>query len=257
MQHIFQKLTLVVIAVAFAAGCATQTRIVRDEKLTFELAKETPAEQDRDGLTVTVRMFGPAEADKDPGAFKNATMNVVQNGAASKQPIGVRLLPAPFFKVTIRNHTQFALKLDRAIIRVKDEAGNDYPVLSKRELQERLTNYLASRKSVYAAQNIGITFPVAELVGEYRSMRLLSRDTELAPEDSFTGYLALDFPDDQYEASKLTAWSKQAGALKLQLYQIPVQTDAAGNVVKATKFEFDVKSKVDVSERTEEYKTLF
>ena len=252
-----RQIFFMLLAALALPACATQTRIVRDEKLTFELAKETPAEQDRDGLTVTVRMFGPAEADKDPTAFKNATMDIVQNGAASKQPLGVRLLPAPFFKVTIRNHTQFALKLDRAIIRVKDEAGNDYPVLSKRELQERLTNYLAGRKSIYAAQNVGITFPVDQLVGEYRSMRLLSRDTEIGPEDSSTYYLALDFPDDQYEASKLTAWSKRAGALKLQLYQIPVQTDAAGNVVKATKFEFNVKSKVDVTERTEEYKTLF
>ncbi len=253
-----RQIFFIVLAAAIALpACGTATRVVRDEKLTFELAKETPAEQDRDGLTVTVRMFGPAEADKDPATYKTISMDVVQAGAASKQAVGVRLLPAPFFKVTIRNHTQFALKLDRAIIRVKDEAGNDYPVLSKRELQERLTNYLAGRKAVYAAQNVGITFPVDQLVGEYRSMRLLSRDTELAPEDSFTGYLALDFPDDQFEASKLTGWSEKAGLLKLQLYQVPVQTDAAGNVVKATKFEFNVKSKVDVTERTEEYRTLF
>lgn len=236
-------------------GCVTKTRVIRDETLMFRFEKELPTTQERDGLTVSVKVYSPKDANGDSVVTRTVPITVSRSGVTAQQTSQIRLLPSPFFKVTIKNHTQFALRMDRAIIRLKDEADNEIKVLTKSEVEDRLTSDLLNAQTFYAnEQGSQVSFP--NMGADCRRIKLLSTETVIAPEDTFSGYIAFDVPDDRRDLKKLSAWAQQAGALRLQMYQVPVATDAAGTVTKATKFEFAVRGRIDVTERTEEYKTL-
>lgn len=237
------------------AGCVTKTRVIRDETLQFRFDKDPPPTQERDGLTVSVRVYSPKDANDDPVITRTVPIAITRAGVTAQQTSQIRLLPSPFFKVTIKNHTQFALRMDRAIIRLKDEADNELKVLTKAEVEDRLTSDLLNAQTFYAnEQNMQVAFP--NMGADCRRIKLLSTETVIAPEDTFSGYIAFDVPDDRRDLKKLSAWAQQAGALRLQMYQVPVATDAAGTVTKATKFEFAVRGRVDVTERTEQYQTI-
>lgn len=256
MKRLIICAIMAVVGGSVLPSCVTKTRVVRDEKLLFRFEKDPPTTQERDGLTVSVKIYSPSDADDDSIITRTVPIQVVQGGVARQQTSKIRLLPSPFFKVTIKNHTQFALRMDRAIIRLKDQADNDIKALGKQEVEDRLTSDLLNAQTFYNnEQGIQVTFP--QLGADCRRIRLLTAETVIAPEDTFSGYIAFDVPDDRRDLKRLTEWAVQAGLLRLQMYQIPVATDAAGNVTKATKFEFAVRGKVDVNERTEEYKALF
>ncbi len=118
------------------------------------------------------------------------------------------------FKYYITNNTDHVVRLNSAVIRLFDPAGNDYEPLDK----DSLTQLILSEQPCRSIQT-GI-LPKIKLI------KLIGKNTELLPDLTTKGYLIFK-PANQ----------NLPGTWTLRLYEIPVKTDAAGRVIRTEKFE--------------------
>ena len=107
-------------------------------------------------------------------------------------------------KITMTNNTDHVIRLNRAVIRLFDPAGNQYDALDYEELQARL---LAARP----CPTTSMALPQLKL------FKLLSRNVEIVPGTNFAGYVVFK-PNGE-----------MVGTWKMALFDIPVKTDEAGN----------------------------
>lgn len=116
-------------------------------------------------------------------------------------------------QVVLTNNTDHVLRLNQVIIRRFDPAGNEFEPLSKNDL----LGMLLTNRPCMSTQ---------KAVPQFKLVKMLDRNTEVLPKTSVTGWIAF-----QPAATDLP------GTWKLAIYEVPVQTDEAGKVIKTTSFE--------------------
>jgi len=118
------------------------------------------------------------------------------------------------FKYDITNNTDHVVRLNSAVIRLFDPAGNDYEPLDK----DSLTQLILSEQRCQSIQTA--------VLPKIKLMKLIGKNSELLPDLTTKGYLVFK-PANQ----------NLPGTWALRLYEIPVKTDAAGRVTQTEKFE--------------------
>jgi hypothetical protein len=117
-------------------------------------------------------------------------------------------------KIGITNNTGHIIRLNSTVITGFDPADNQYNTLSK----EEIASYLNQQRPCPSTQ---------QLVNQLNLVKLISKNTELLPNRTTTGYV-LYKPLDV----------KIPGVWKLSFYEIPVETNSAGIPTKTVNFEF-------------------
>lgn len=138
--------------------------------------------------------------------------------AHNGQPIMERVALAPkgtwWVKVSVENATDHIVRLDRSVVKLMDPSGNTHELLTKEEVQALL---MTGRPCT----------TTANLTSRLALVKLYNRQTEILPGTSYTAWVAF-YPKME---------NLIAGTWKTALYEIPVETDPAGNVTKTTRFE--------------------
>jgi hypothetical protein len=127
-------------------------------------------------------------------------------------------------KISITNNTKHVIRLGHAVFRAFDPAGNQYPILTKDELQAEIFSQLTPE--MHAEQSLPI------IRSSIRTIKLINRNTELLPNYTTTGYI-IYVPND----------IQMSGVWKLEIYEFPVKTDDAGRALTTINFSFRSISK--------------
>ena len=208
-------LGVALLAAAFClGGCAPVT--FTKQRFDWEPYDKNEYVQKKEGITVEMHRLSevPAEFFTNVQACNHSLVPLVKS---SGQPVMERitLVPAGHIidKVTITNNTDHVIRLNQAVLRLFDPAGNQAEALDYEQLQAAL----------YAARPCPTT---QHVVPQLKLLKLYGRNVEIVPGTSFTGFLV--FHPNTIE---------MAGTWKLALFEIPVRTDDAGRVKKTTQFE--------------------
>lgn len=257
MLHILTGM-LLLCAVFPMAACVVRHKVIRESKVFVNVTKPSQQEVSKEGIIISVKPIYPSNVDTEPSARKIFNYTIQQGRVSQTKAIHMALVKYPFFKITVRNTTKYAFKWTRAIIRLRDNFGNTYRPMTKRQLINWNISGWQDTKTLLRNRNILLSPPTGqEIRSSYATLRLHGRDTEIAPEDTVDGYLVFDVPLKDNTEKNLAEWMGSRTKLKLQLYQIPVKTDQAGNVIKIEKFEFELKPEVRSTTRTVKYRSLF
>ncbi len=132
-------------------------------------------------------------------------------------------------EVSITNKTGHVVRLNMTSIALFDPADNQYDLLSKDEL------------AAYTMQERPCS-STKLLMNNQKTIKLLGRNTELLPNRTYKGNLIFM---TLKEATTMT------GIWKISLYEVPVETNAAGVTSKTVNFEFktDAKKYIDTYRR--------
>jgi hypothetical protein len=131
-------------------------------------------------------------------------------------------------RVAITNSTDHVLRLNQAVVRLADPAGNSYEPLSKDDL----------------IALAGTARPCVAGVGtaQIRVLRVYDRNIEIMPQSTWKGYVVFAVPPGA---------GQQAGTWKYSFYELPVLVDDTGKPTKTTRFEvrYIVKKFADTYQR--------
>lgn len=117
-------------------------------------------------------------------------------------------------KIAITNNTGHVVRLNTTVITAFDPADNRYNSLTK----EEIASYLMQARPCPNTR---------QLANQLNLIKLISRNTELLPNRTTTGYIVYK-PHDV----------SMPGIWKLSFYELPVKTNAAGIPTKTVNFEF-------------------
>lgn len=132
-----------------------------------------------------------------------------------------------FPRVAITNSTDHVIRLNQAVVRLGDPAGNSYELMSKDDVIGLAASERPCVPGVGAAQ--------------LRTLKMLDRNVEIMPQSTWKGYAVFGVP---------ASANGQPGVWKYAFYELPVTVDDTGRPTKTTRFEvrFVVKKFVDTFE---------
>lgn len=206
--------------VATIAGCGPTTRTAM--RMGYKPYDVKEYRQTKDGLTVENKelkelpsqFFANGQACNDQGV---PVFKADLAGKATNEPeIQKFSFLAPgqqVYQVAITNENENVVRLNSAVIRLFDPAGNALEPVSK---EDAVSELIARRPC--ASTNVA--------VAQFKTIKFLDRNVELLPKMTWTGWLVFQ-----------PASNAMPGIWKLALYDLPTQTDPAGNVTRRTRFE--------------------
>lgn len=177
---------------------------------------------DKDGIRISVKSITLENYSSFPRIFTNL---------AAQTPTGPTTLPwvdlnLPAYELTILNDTGHILRFSRSVIRLQDDLGNSYEAAMKADLEDMVDAYAQQ----FAARQMTIDIPTAK--GRIKALKILDQNLELLPGLTEKVYATFNYPQ---EAAQFLSGKSY---LKLMLYEIPVETNDAGEVQKTTNIEF-------------------
>jgi hypothetical protein len=259
-ENVRKFLLTLVIATLFS-GCFVKTRIKRTFSVSLQSETNSKKEQTKGGLIITVTPVTPSNIQDFPQANPLFDYTTVLSGRNYPRSIRQALMKFPFFKVKIRNTTQYSFRWNRTILRLKDCNGNTYKPQDKRDITTKIQDKWEEIKSGVRRRTRGEQRIIGPSRRSIRSrvsrINLINRNTEIGPEDSVKGFIAFPIPTKTNDSKGLAEWIQGCDKIKLQFYQVPVVADKVGNVSKVEKFEFRFSTKVQTHEKTIKYRSIF
>ncbi|HQU81204.1 MAG TPA: hypothetical protein PLU47_17260 [Azonexus sp.] len=147
------------------------------------------------------------------------------------------MVSLPSFEVQVTNSTQFSAQFHRTTARLVDDAGNTYPALLKQDVIDLMNQKLDG------VESRGWRFDRSAALGSAKALRMFDKNYESLP--GITEKRILSFELNTMDASQYQKFLASTKYFRVMLFNVPVKFDQAGNVAKATKFEyvFDVVRK--------------
>ena len=212
---------LTIVGIATIIGCTPAVRTVTLMK--FIPAGEAGNVQEKNSVKFEVNVLDQTSVKNFPELTPKVKMKVKDPvwGMYEKE-VQVYLLSGAVeayvqSRVIITNRTGHVLKFTGSVIKLMDDLGNVYDVLTKPE--------------VIAGWN---TDNSAILTPFLSKLKYLDANTEILPDMTWTGYVAFNMP------------MKDVGeTFKIAIYDLTTKTDAAGNPTEKSRFEFNFKKEVE------------
>jgi hypothetical protein len=227
------QFTLFLLLVCLLAGCGTST--FTRTRLEFSPLNDGGNKQTKNKITFErhdVKTIPPEFIATIPEC--DGRTGEIKLDPISKKPYTTKITALPsgsmLEKISITNNTGHVVRLNSAVISAFDPADNQYQMLSKDEI----LSYLYQQFPCPPSQS--------GLANQVRLYRLIDRNTELLPNRTTTGYLV-------YKPADVT----MPGVWKLAIYDLPVETNAAGTVVKTLNFELKSVAKMYKDTYTQEF----
>jgi hypothetical protein len=204
-----------------AASCGPST--YTQQRMVFENHSEKEAKQSRGGIVVERQKVTqlPAEFSTMAGACNALTGQPAVDPQGRQRKTQTSLVPSAAIveKVSIANNTDHIVRLNGAVIAMFDPADNQYDALDKDQIASLLSQE-------HPCANAG------EFIQGLKLVKTIDRNVQILPKRSVAGYLLFT-----------PASRDMTGMWKLSLYEVPVKTDAAGNVSETVKFDFNTEAK--------------
>lgn len=172
--------------------------------------------QVKDGITIENK-----PVKELPPAFFTTVQACTEEGGPARDEAGRPVMTKVqyampgqlWYQVAITNDTEHVVRLSSVVVRMFDPAGNQWEPMSKDDLASEFQG----------------SFPCPsanQALTTFRAVKLITRDAEILPHTTITGWFAF----------KPTDW-KIPGVWKLAVYEVPIAVDEAGKVTKTTRFE--------------------
>jgi hypothetical protein len=220
------------VILAFAAtGCVTNKQVLRSE-----LQLQGDSGKTLEGLTVSAKVLGLDAVKGDPRLTKNLEATRVMMGVAATTKTFVTLVNPPVFEVRIMNKTGHVVRLDGTVIKLLDGGGNVYDAITKdvalTELNDSFDAGLSGGVVVGASER-------ARAAAGLKQLKFLGDNVTLLPDVAETFIAAFALPIQQTEEG-LNEWLAAQTSLRLKVFDVPVEVNAAGAVTKRVSFEYPI-----------------
>lgn len=279
MTKKFFALSAVALSVVFLSGCyksgtyktESRTKQVSYAKLDFNAA-DSRLPSKGSGISISMKPITKLNADQHPElkmdipwAYSynyigrecsrrscwDVTRTAVKKGTLNASEIA----PLPVFEVKIANNTNHVLKFKNAVLTMEDNNGNMYDAMDKHNLQAFAVQSTTQglKLAGLSAANIKGSFDKSNIYQNQSHLTMIDNNFMVLPGKVRTGYMA--FKTGKFNEAGYEEFLMSKKNLSVQLYEIPVSTDAAGNVTKTDSYSFrfdssiltkDVKYKVRV-----------
>ena len=210
-----------VVAVLHGAGCGPTT--YSQERIVFEPYPAGEAKQSRSNITVERQVVTELPAEFQAMAARCNALNGQPALDFQGKPMMERVSLAPsgtvVEKLSILNKTGHIIRLQGAVIAMFDPADNQYDSLDKDQIAAMLAQEHPCANAIGFKQSLAV-------------VKLIDRNMEILPNRTVTGYVM--FSPSQ---------KSMPGIWRLSLYELPVKTDAAGNVAETVQFYFRTEAK--------------
>jgi len=131
------------------------------------------------------------------------------------------------YQVHMTNNTDHVIRLNTAVIRLFDPAGNEYVTLMKEDL---IAGWAMYGPSTYSLPYVDNGRYYDQIESRLRTIKLIDENTQILPGRTYKGWLVFN-PTDL----------NQPGAWRLSMYEIPVETDGAGKVIRTVHADFNTE----------------
>lgn len=225
-------------AVLFSVGCGpvtfTQTR------MSWVPGSPEEKKQTKEGITIESQTLYEWPADfyqsvQDCNGPNLSYSRPTKRRAGEPIMVTQSILPAGAFLVqlNITNDTDHVIRMGNTAIALFDPADTQYEALGKDEL----IRYRMQERPCSSTNN---------LVMGIQTLKIIGANTELLPQRATKGYLVF-----------IVAKKDLPGAWKSTIYDLPVETDAAGRPTKTVRFEFKswAKKYIDTYRRESAFAT--
>lgn len=227
--------------VAFAilatlSACTTVSHVTR-----HEISPVDDGPQAKDGISITVRVFDSDKMKEDPRLGRDLDITYKRPGSDPwTQSQKSALLPPPAFEVKISNKTGHVLRTAGTVVKLTDAGGTVYDVMQKDAA-------VAWVEEAYHGNYEGYSYDatpasVEGAASAVKRMKFLTENAQILPDYTETFLLAFENPAGT-DLVKLIDWLKDNKTLSLRIFDIVVETDAAGNPTKKASFEFPIAVK--------------
>lgn len=150
----------------------------------------------------------------------------------------------PAFKLKLNNKNEHVIKLQNAVIKLADNAGNLYDVMGKEAMgnaQAKLVQETAEKYKSNPADTRKLIDDVKEKIDE---TRIFEPKAEILPGFTGTYFLFFELPKkSQKDLEENAAWMQARGPFKLMIFDVVTKTDAAGAATRKTKYEWALATK--------------
>lgn len=231
---------IIAAAAALLAGCAPTVRtVIRNE---MDLTGE--AQVAKEGLTMKVTLLDEKAIRADSRLTKRGTYSYVNpyTGTPTQKETDFMAVTPPTFQVKITNNTGHVARMKGIVIRLMDSAGTAYEAYTRdlmaaddeaaeQALRARIRGFetSATTKSALAAAR--------------RNLKFLDDNSEVLPNQTETFYVCPKLPLEELTYEGLNKWIATQNTLVLRIFEVPSETDQAGNITKRVHFEFPLAVK--------------
>lgn len=228
-------------AVAMIVGgaliaCAPAKRsLIRNELVLLEKAPIV-----KEGVTVSAKVYGNKELAESP-RYRTRVDIYVKNykGVPVARTANWTLCNAPCFELAIANTTGHVLRMTGTVIKLLDAAGNSYDAQTKEMaaagMEESIDTFVADESLSMDQRSI------AKLVRASGKLKRLGPNAQILP--NFTETFVVDFqiPGLEPTLKAWDAWLAENTTMKLVIFDVPAETDEAGNATKKVHFEIPIE----------------
>lgn len=236
MKKLLALVSISAVVLSIGCGASTFTRT----RMAWVPGSAEEKKQTKEGITIESQTLYELPADFFQSVQDCNGASLMYTRATKRrgpEPIMATqsILPTNTFviQVNVTNDTDHVIRMGGTAIALFDPADTQYDALDKDEL----IRYRMQERPCSSTNN---------LVMGIQTLKILGANTELLPQRTTKGYLMF-----------VVKKKDLPGAWKSTLYDLPVETDAAGRPTKTVRFEFKswAKKYIDTYQRENAFAT--
>jgi hypothetical protein len=175
--------------------------------------------------------------------YTKRSYRTCENRVKSGEIANKALFPLPAFEVEITNNTDHVLKFNNSVMVLEDSSGNIFDVMDKSSSQVFIKESMRrSLKDTVPANKIEDAMNMSGKYADQMTVRLLDKNFKVLPGKSRKGFLTFNY--GKYSEEEFKEFVMNQRKLNVQLYEIPVDVNRAGEVLETAAFSFDFDVKV-------------
>lgn len=261
-----QLLLIIFLSAILIQGCGKRvlvekTRIIKTPE--FTLNTKDSSSFIKKGLAIAVKPIHGKDIEQYPqftgllhySYYKIERRYSYEYGQYVNQKVSYKgnfnlpLFPLPAFQISVTNNTKHVIKFSNATLTIEDSNGNLFDVLSKQDLPSYMKETIRANLASHGIPYDSNIENRDQLYAAQRQVKLIDKNFKVLPGRTAKGYLVFNY--GKYTTAEFNRFVFAQQNLNVQLYELPIKVDNAGNVLETTSFSamFDIQ----VHEKEEKY----
>ena len=234
-------LMVFVSAAILIVGCESVPKTPRTAVYNLKINSNSSSKITKDDVTIKINPITIFNYKGFPEIYETLKYSTYENTWTF--PLIFPNLPA--FELMITNNTNHVIRFNRVVIKLQDNNGQMIDSNVKKDLINNVNLIIKS----YQAREIDIDTSLVPVLSKIEKIDIIDENFELLPDMTQKAYLTFNIPKESLQTKQY---------LKVILYDVPVKMDEAGNIAKATKFEFifDISSGKKQIKKTKKEKEI-
>jgi hypothetical protein len=228
------------VAVAIGAvlsGCATTPQ---EPVVTYSLEPDGTQVFEDDRFRMEVEAILPSDiqgTDSPLVGIATRRSSGVDAGSPQEREMALAVADLPMFRLTIYNDRDNILELERFAARLVEANGVVHEPTDSNAIESEFLDFRRREEEA------GWVWNLTDVLTKVRELPLIKRDLEVLPGLPTTVYVVFDLYGTASRPYR--AWMDSVDEFTLRLFEIPVETDEAGNITRTEKVDFTYSVSAD------------